>query len=114
MRERLVALLVSLLLSNICYKHFLKQNPFIQQEETKARIQSVLEHLCGEDCKLEIYQKDNTDEVMVYGDSIDGLYCLLAIYLLVLYNYKIFHKHTINPMESPNINELTLIQNQFN
>ncbi|XDV35407.1 hypothetical protein PO909_005361, partial [Leuciscus waleckii] len=41
-------------------------------EETKARIQSVLEHLCGEDCKLEIYQKDNTDEVMVYGDSIDA------------------------------------------
>ncbi|KAK7145147.1 hypothetical protein R3I94_011292 [Phoxinus phoxinus] len=41
-------------------------------EETKARIQSVLEHLCGEDCKLEIYQKDNTDEVMVYGDSIEA------------------------------------------
>ncbi|KAK9973649.1 hypothetical protein ABG768_024365, partial [Culter alburnus] len=41
-------------------------------EETKARIQSVLEHLCGEDCKLEIYQKDNTDEIMVYGDSIEA------------------------------------------
>lgn len=41
-------------------------------EETKARIQIVLEHLCGEDCKLEIYQKDNTDEVMVYGDSIEA------------------------------------------
>ncbi|XP_077054154.1 uncharacterized protein LOC143706289 [Siphateles boraxobius] len=41
-------------------------------EETKARIQSVLEHLCGEDCKLEIYQKDNTAEVMVYGDSIEA------------------------------------------
>ncbi|ROL50791.1 Hematopoietic progenitor cell antigen CD34, partial [Anabarilius grahami] len=41
-------------------------------EETKARIQSVLEHLCGEDCKLEIYQKDDTDEIMVYGDSIEA------------------------------------------
>ncbi|XP_067230322.1 hematopoietic progenitor cell antigen CD34 [Chanodichthys erythropterus] len=41
-------------------------------EETKARIQSVLEHLCGEDCKLEIYQKDNTDEITVYGDSIEA------------------------------------------
>ncbi|XP_016367732.1 uncharacterized protein LOC107708101 isoform X2 [Sinocyclocheilus rhinocerous] len=41
-------------------------------EETKVRIQSVLEHLCGEDCKLEIYQKDNTDEIIVYGDSIEA------------------------------------------
>ncbi|XP_051569206.1 hematopoietic progenitor cell antigen CD34-like [Myxocyprinus asiaticus] len=41
-------------------------------EETKARIQSVIEHLCGEDCKLEIYQKDNTDEINVYGDSIEA------------------------------------------
>ncbi|XP_051986442.1 hematopoietic progenitor cell antigen CD34-like [Xyrauchen texanus] len=41
-------------------------------EETKARIQSVLEHLCGEDCKLVIYQKDNTDEIIVYGDSIEA------------------------------------------
>ncbi len=46
---------------------------FIQQEETKVRIQTVLEHLCGEDCKLEIYQIDNTDEIIVYGDSIEGL-----------------------------------------
>uniref|UniRef100_A0A673JDC3 Uncharacterized LOC107729785 n=1 Tax=Sinocyclocheilus rhinocerous TaxID=307959 RepID=A0A673JDC3_9TELE len=41
-------------------------------EETKLRIQSVLEHLCGEDCKLEIYQEDNTDEIIVYGDSIEA------------------------------------------
>ncbi|XP_016085849.1 uncharacterized protein [Sinocyclocheilus grahami] len=41
-------------------------------EETKVRIQSVLEHLCGEDCKLEIYQEDNTDEIIVYGDSIEA------------------------------------------
>ncbi|XP_067314625.1 hematopoietic progenitor cell antigen CD34 isoform X2 [Pseudorasbora parva] len=41
-------------------------------EETRVRIQSVLEHLCGEDCKLEIYQKDNTDEIIVYGDSIEA------------------------------------------
>uniref|UniRef100_A0A8C2K6Q5 Si:ch211-286o17.1 n=1 Tax=Cyprinus carpio TaxID=7962 RepID=A0A8C2K6Q5_CYPCA len=41
-------------------------------EETKVRIQSVVEHLCGEDCKLEIYQKDNTNEIIVYGDSIEA------------------------------------------
>ncbi|XP_055068553.2 uncharacterized protein [Misgurnus anguillicaudatus] len=41
-------------------------------EETKAKIQSVLEHLCGEDCKLEIYQEDNTDKIIVYGDSIEA------------------------------------------
>ncbi|XP_073708189.1 uncharacterized protein [Garra rufa] len=41
-------------------------------EETKIRIQSVLEHLCSEDCKLEIYQKDNTDEIIVFGDSIEA------------------------------------------
>ncbi|KAF4112499.1 uncharacterized protein si:ch211-286o17.1 isoform X1 [Onychostoma macrolepis] len=41
-------------------------------EETKVRIQSVLEHLCGEDCKLEIYQIDNTDEIIIYGDSIEA------------------------------------------
>ncbi|XP_056606756.1 uncharacterized protein si:ch211-286o17.1 [Triplophysa dalaica] len=40
-------------------------------EETKAKIQSVLEHLCGEDCKLEIFQKENTDEIIVYGESIE-------------------------------------------
>ncbi|XP_052456093.1 uncharacterized protein LOC128015892 [Carassius gibelio] len=41
-------------------------------EETKVKIQSVLEHLCGEDCKLEIYQKDNMDEIIVYGDSVEA------------------------------------------
>ncbi|XP_065135789.2 uncharacterized protein [Paramisgurnus dabryanus] len=41
-------------------------------EETKAKIQSVLEHLCGEDCKLEIYQEDNTDKITVYGDIIEA------------------------------------------
>ncbi|KAI7808161.1 uncharacterized protein si:ch211-286o17.1 [Triplophysa rosa] len=41
-------------------------------EDTKDKIQSVLEHLCGEDCKLEIFQKDNTDEIIVYGESIEA------------------------------------------
>lgn len=60
-----------------------------KQEETKAKIQSVLEHLCGEDCKLEIYQKDNTDEIIVSGDSIEGLLscCSLIAHTIT---YKIY------------------------
>lgn len=41
-------------------------------EKTKDSIQSVLDILCGEDCKLEIHQIDNTNEVIVYGDSIEA------------------------------------------
>ncbi|KAI4881019.1 hypothetical protein NFI96_011265 [Prochilodus magdalenae] len=37
-------------------------------EENKAKIQSVLEHLCSD--KLEIYQRDNTDEMIVTGQCI--------------------------------------------
>ncbi|KAF3854134.1 hypothetical protein F7725_022189 [Dissostichus mawsoni] len=33
-------------------------------EDTKKKIESVLQELCGEDCKLEIYQEDNTDEII--------------------------------------------------
>lgn len=55
------------------YKHdvLLKLKASSTCEETKAKIQYVLDVLCGEDCKLEIYQMDNTDEVIVYGDSIE-------------------------------------------
>ncbi|KAG1963093.1 hypothetical protein F2P79_003671 [Pimephales promelas] len=63
-------------------------------EETRARIQSVLEHLCGEDCELKIYQKDNTDEVIIYGDSIDGLYRLLFIFCL----FHIITKYSTNTL----------------
>ncbi|XP_043098833.1 uncharacterized protein si:ch211-286o17.1 isoform X2 [Puntigrus tetrazona] len=54
------------------YDVLLKLKASSKCEESKVRIQSVLEHLCGEDCKLEIYQIDNTDEIIVYGDSIEA------------------------------------------
>ncbi|KAL7891620.1 hypothetical protein AOLI_G00010960 [Acnodon oligacanthus] len=39
-------------------------------EENKAKIQSILEHLCGDDSKLEIYQRDHTDEMIISGQCI--------------------------------------------
>ncbi|XP_056316412.1 uncharacterized protein si:ch211-286o17.1 isoform X4 [Danio aesculapii] len=56
------------------YKHdvLLKLKASSTCEKTKDSIQSVLDVLCGEDCKLEIYQIDNTNEVIVYGDSIEA------------------------------------------
>ncbi|XP_061544159.1 hematopoietic progenitor cell antigen CD34 [Phycodurus eques] len=38
---------------------------------TKVKIQSVLQELCGEDCKLEIYQEDNTDQILVSGQYVE-------------------------------------------
>ncbi|XP_029006287.1 hematopoietic progenitor cell antigen CD34 isoform X2 [Betta splendens] len=40
-------------------------------KDTKAKIQSVLQELCGEDCKLEIYQEDNSDETIVSGKYVE-------------------------------------------
>lgn len=40
-------------------------------EQTKVKIESVLQELCGEDCKLEIYQEDNTDELIVSGKYVE-------------------------------------------
>ncbi|KAI4826846.1 hypothetical protein KUCAC02_030277 [Chaenocephalus aceratus] len=40
-------------------------------EDTKKKIESVLQELCGEDCKLEIYQEDNTDEIIVSGKYVE-------------------------------------------
>uniref|UniRef100_UPI0037E8672B hematopoietic progenitor cell antigen CD34 n=1 Tax=Semicossyphus pulcher TaxID=241346 RepID=UPI0037E8672B len=40
-------------------------------EETKVKIESVLQELCGEDCKLEIYQEDNSDEILVSGKYVE-------------------------------------------
>lgn len=42
------------------------------QEDTKKKIESVLQELCGEDCKLEIYQEDNTDQIIVSGKYVEG------------------------------------------
>ncbi|KAG7494403.1 hematopoietic progenitor cell antigen CD34 [Solea senegalensis] len=40
-------------------------------KDTKVKIESVLQELCGEDCKLEIYQEDNTDEILVSGKYVE-------------------------------------------
>ncbi|KAM6927786.1 uncharacterized protein FYW49_003953 [Xenentodon cancila] len=39
---------------------------------TQMKIQNVLQELCNEDCKLEIYQEDNTDEVLVSGKYVEA------------------------------------------
>ncbi|KAG8007579.1 Hematopoietic progenitor cell antigen CD34, partial [Nibea albiflora] len=41
-------------------------------EETKVKIESVLEELCGEDCKLEIFQEDNSDKILVSGKYVEA------------------------------------------
>lgn len=41
-------------------------------KDTKVKIQSVLRELCGEDCKLEIYQEDNSDEIIVSGKYVEA------------------------------------------
>lgn len=41
-------------------------------EDTKAKIQSVLEELCGEDCKLQLYQEDNSNQILVAGDYVEA------------------------------------------
>ncbi|XP_028303173.1 hematopoietic progenitor cell antigen CD34 isoform X2 [Gouania willdenowi] len=41
-------------------------------EETKVKIESVLQELCGEDCKLEIYQEDGSDEILVSGKYVEA------------------------------------------
>lgn len=35
------------------------------------KIESVLQELCG-DCKLEIYQEENSDEILVAGQYVEG------------------------------------------
>ncbi|XP_060724105.1 uncharacterized protein si:ch211-286o17.1 [Tachysurus vachellii] len=40
-------------------------------EENKAKIQSILEHLCI-DRKLEIYQKDHSNEMILSGGCVEG------------------------------------------
>lgn len=40
-------------------------------DDTKTKIQSVLEELCGEDCKLQLYQEDGSDEILVAGDYVE-------------------------------------------
>ncbi|XP_068171446.1 hematopoietic progenitor cell antigen CD34 isoform X2 [Antennarius striatus] len=41
-------------------------------ENSKAKIESVLQELCDRDCKLEIFQEDNTDEIIVSGQYVEA------------------------------------------
>ncbi|KAM7422091.1 hypothetical protein PAMA_010255 [Pampus argenteus] len=41
-------------------------------KDTRVKIESVLQELCGEDCKLQIYQEDNSDEILVSGPYVEG------------------------------------------
>lgn len=41
-------------------------------EQTKTKIESVLQELCGEDCKLQIYQEDNTNQILVAGQYVEA------------------------------------------
>lgn len=41
-------------------------------EDTKVKIESVLQELCGEDCKLEIFQEDNSDQILVSGKYVEA------------------------------------------
>lgn len=45
------------------------------QEQTKGKIQSVLRDICGDDCKLDIFQEDNSDEIIVTGKYVEGQWC---------------------------------------
>ncbi|XP_030274797.1 hematopoietic progenitor cell antigen CD34 isoform X2 [Sparus aurata] len=40
-------------------------------EDTRVKIESVQQELCGEDCKLEIFQEDNSDEILVSGKYVE-------------------------------------------
>lgn len=39
--------------------------------DTQKRLTDVLQELCGEACKLELYQEDNTDHVLVSGKYVE-------------------------------------------
>ncbi|XP_075880986.1 uncharacterized protein LOC142887320 [Nelusetta ayraudi] len=40
-------------------------------DQTKVKIQSVLRDICGDDCKLDIFQEDNSDEIIVSGKYVE-------------------------------------------
>lgn len=51
---------------------YLRSFALVLQENTKVKIESVRQELCGEDCKLEIFQEDNSDEIIVSGKYVEG------------------------------------------
>lgn len=42
------------------------------QKDTKEKIGSVLQELCGDGCKLDIYQEDDSDQIIVSGKYVEG------------------------------------------
>ncbi|XP_037304268.2 hematopoietic progenitor cell antigen CD34 [Pungitius pungitius] len=40
-------------------------------KDTKVKIESVRQELCGEDCKLYIYQEDDSDQILVTGKYVE-------------------------------------------
>lgn len=50
-------------------------NRLFLQDQTKVKIQSVLRDICGDDCKLDIFQEDNSDEIIVSGKYVEGQWC---------------------------------------
>lgn len=57
---------------NFLCSFFLLFKKMYFQKDTQMKMVSVLQELCGEDCKMEIYQEDNTDEVLVSGKYVEG------------------------------------------
>ena len=60
---------------HILYKYCFNTNYlnlFPLQKDTKQKIDSVVQELCAEDCKLELYQEDNSDEILVSGKYVEG------------------------------------------
>uniref|UniRef100_A0A8C5BHF4 Si:ch211-286o17.1 n=1 Tax=Gadus morhua TaxID=8049 RepID=A0A8C5BHF4_GADMO len=41
-------------------------------EESRTKIASVLQQLCGEDCKLDLYQEQGSTQVLVSGQYVEG------------------------------------------
>ncbi|XP_067360028.1 hematopoietic progenitor cell antigen CD34 [Channa argus] len=41
-------------------------------KDTKLKIESVLQQLCAEDCKLELYQEENSKEALVFGKTVEA------------------------------------------
>lgn len=62
----------------------------VLQENTKVKIESVLRELCGDDCKLDIFQEDNSDEIIVSGKHVEGQYLFFVVIIEIKKN-KLLH-----------------------
>uniref|UniRef100_A0A667WRD2 Si:ch211-286o17.1 n=1 Tax=Myripristis murdjan TaxID=586833 RepID=A0A667WRD2_9TELE len=65
---------------SICFNvRMISQHKCIH-EDTRSKIASVLQELCGEDCKLNIFQEDNSDEILVSGQYVEGYTCSTFVF----------------------------------